>query len=164
MESNYRIYSLLDSLNKKFGPHDFGRLCQILLTITFKTMGYKISLSQLSGRPDMIVVKGDKGFCIEVKAPTCNKVTLKKEDIDGVCNQGYSPIICINTYPDIRPKWLSIDANKLESGTYRSSSLERYKINELQEEINITFPLILEKYHENSLNGVDCLRRILDEL
>lgn len=164
MESNYRIYSLLDSLNKKFGPHDFGRLCQILLAITFKTMGYKKSLFQLSGRPDMIFVKQDIGFCIEVKAPTCNQVTLKKEDIDGVCNQGYPPIICVNTYPDIKPRWLFLNAKKLKSGTYRSSSLERYNIKDMQEEINNTFLLILEKYHENALNGVDCLRRILDEI
>lgn len=163
MESNYRVYSLLDSLNKKFGPHDFGRLCQVLLAIAFKTAGYKISLFQLSGRPDMIVVKEDKGFCIEVKAPTCNQVTLKKEDIDGVCNQGYSPIICINTYPEVKPKWIFLDAHKLKPGTFRSTSLEKYNSG-IPEDINNTFSLILEKYHENSLNGVDCLRRILDEI
>lgn len=163
MESNYRIYSLLDSLNKKFGPHDFGRLCQILLAITFKTMGYKVSPFQLSGRPDMVVVKEDKGFCIEVKAPTCNQVTLKKEDIEGVCNQGYLPIICINTYPEVKPKWIFLDANKIKHGTYRSTSLEKYNIKDIQAEINNTFSLILEKYHENGLNGVDCLRRILEE-
>ncbi len=163
MESSYRTYSLLDSLNKKFGPHDFGRICQIFLAITFKAMGYNLSLFQLSGRPDMIVVKS-KGFCIEVKAPTCNQVTLKKEDIEGVCNQGYLPIICINTYPEVKPKWIFLDANKIKPGIFRSTNLEKYNIKEVQDEINSTFLLILEKYHENSLKGVSCLRRVLDEL
>ena len=164
MEGSYRVYSLLDSINKKFGPHDFGRLCQIFLGVTFKNMGYTISLFQLSGRPDMIIVKNNNGFCIEVKAPTCTEVTLKKEDIDGVRNQGYPPVICVNTYPEVKPIWLFLDANRMKAGTFRSSSLEKYHLKQIQDEINRVFPKILEKYHENSLNGVDSLRRILDEL
>lgn len=164
MEGNYRVYSLLDSINRKNGPHDFGRLCQILLGITFKEMNFNISIFQLSGRPDLIIVRRDIGFCVEVKAPTCTEVTIKKEDIDGVCNQHYQPIICINTYPEVKPKWIFLDATKLKSGTFRSSSLKVYSIKEMEEEINTTFPGILEKYYENSLNGVDCLRRAFDEM
>ncbi len=163
MDGGYRLYSLLDETNKKFGPHDFGRLCQILLAITFRHMGYKISLFQLSGRPDIIVVKNNAGFCIEVKAPTCNEVTIKKEDILGVCNQGYPPALCVNTYPEVKPKWLFLDANKLKSGTFRSSSLERYNVKEIQDEINKTFPKVIEKYQEHILNGTNCIRRIAEE-
>ena len=159
--TSYRIYHLLERLLQKHGPSEFGRICQILLGLTLKEMGFKICLFQLAGRPDIVVLRENEGYALEVKAQTGNEVIIKEEDLKGVVDSGYQPILAILSYPEIETKWLTLDARSLRAGKFNKISLERHSIKTLEENINQKFLDVVEEYYENALAGGSNLRNIL---
>lgn len=152
----------MEELLQKHGPSEFGRICQILLGLTLKEMGFKICLFQLAGRPDIVVLRENEGYAFEVKAQIGTEVIIKEEDLKGVVDSGYQPILAILSYPEIETKWLILDARSLRAGKFNKISLERHSIRTLEENINKEFLDGIDKFYENALAGSSNLRNILD--
>lgn len=158
----YRTFTLLSELEKKHGASEFGRICQILLGLTFKELGFHVPICQLSGRPDMRAEKGRERYEIEIKAPVGNEITLKDDDLESVKVHGYKHIIATLTYPEPESKWIAVDADKLEAGKLPKSYLLLHSIKELEKQINRTFPEVIKKYFDSAIIGASNLKRMFD--
>lgn len=158
---SYRTYVLLEEIFKKHSLSNFGRICQVLLGLTFKDMGFDVPLCQLTGRPDIRATRGSEGYDVEVKAQTGCDAIIKENDIGGVIDSGHKAVIAILTFPDVETKWLMLDAEHLHAGKYNKISLERYSLESLETEVNETFLKTLERCHKYALVGAGCLKRLL---
>jgi len=158
----YRIFTLLDELEKKHGASEFGRICQIYLGITFKELGFQVPICQLSGRPDVRVEKNKERYEIEIKAPISNEISLKSDDLRGVKVHGYIHVIAVLLYPEPEPKWIAVNADKVKAGRYPKSYLFLYSIKPLERKINKVFPTVVKKYYYNALVGTSSLKRVFD--
>lgn len=150
----YRIFDLLEKLEKNFGASEFGRICQVFLAISLKKAGYKVR-SQLVARPDITARKNSEIYIIEAKAPVQEKVTIKKEDLEGIKDLGGKPVFAILLYPEVEPKWIILDAEKLHPGRFQKRYLKEISvgIESLEQEINKIFIEIVEEYYDYAVKG-----------
>jgi len=160
--SFYEAYIRLKDLETKHGPSEFGRVCQILLGITLKKLGFETPIFQLAGRPDIRAVKKSEDYVIEVKATVDRKVTIKEEDLEGIRKQKGIPILAILLYPEPESKWIILKAQLVSCGEIYKTSLHKYSIKPLENKINKTFLSILEKYYEYAMEGTSSIKRIFD--
>jgi len=159
----YEVYIHLKDLETKHGRSEFGRVCQILLGITLKKLGFKIPIFQLSGRPDIRAVKRPEDYVIEVKATVSKEVTIKEDDLKGVGNQRGIPILAILLYPDPDSKWILVKTESISCGRIYKNSLCKYSVKALENKINKPFLSILEKYYDYAMEGTSSIKRIFDE-
>lgn len=158
----YRTFSLLSELEKKHGASEFGRICQVLLGLTFKELGFHVPICQLSGRPDLRAEKGKERYEIEIKAPVGSEITLKEDDLESVKVHGYMHIIATLSYPEPESKWIAVDADKLKAGKFPKSYLLLHSIKRLERQINKVFPDVVKKYFDNASIGSSNLKRVFD--
>jgi len=162
MSSNFRTRVLLEDILKIYNPRGFGFICQLILGFTFIDLGFKILEFKLSGRPDMIVKKDTEVYAIEVKAPVENDVVFAKEDIEGVIETNYKPLLAILSYPEADVKWIIIDAKLMRPGKFNKISLERYSIKQIENDVSNAFPCTFEKYYEIAKSyGIKNLHNVL---
>lgn len=157
----YSTFSTLKRLEEKYGPRGFGRVCQVLLGLTFKELNFIVSLFQQVGRPDIIAIRGHDKYAIEVKTAIADMITIKEKDLNGIKSSGHYPVLAVLLYPSAEPKWLMVDAKKMHEGRFYKVELEQYSIKFLGKEINITFPIVVKKYYEIAENSISALRQMV---
>jgi len=161
----YQASVLLEELLAKHGPSEFGRVCQLLLGLTLKELGFEVPYCQLSGRPDVVAMKGPKGYRIEAKAYTGFEVTIDDKDLEGVNDaSGYQPVIAVLSYPEVETKWIMADARYLHAGRFDKTSLEERSIKLLEREVNKKFGSVVEKYHNEAIKGSRSLKRAFNSI
>ncbi len=158
----YRIYGIINGLERRHTASDLGRICQCLLALTFKERDFRISNFQLSGRPDFCAQRGTESYALEVKSPTTAEVLLKEEDLSGISQLGMIPIIAVLTYPELECRWILADAEAIPAKKMPKTYLKKFSKLRLESEINASFLQILEKYKDYANVGVDSLREILE--
>jgi hypothetical protein len=151
-----KLYSRLEKLWEKHGPHEFGKICQILLGFCLIQQNFRIPTFQLSGRPDIIAMKNDDIIAFEVKTQSGPDATIKPDDLDGVKGSKQS-IIAVLSYPDLDCTWVLANANNIKAGKWPVSFLRQYSIVSLQKELNEAFPMILERYFTTAFLGTEVL-------
>ncbi len=158
----YKTYTLLNELEEKHGPSEFGRVCQILLGLTFKELGFHVPICQLSGRTDIRAEKDKQRYEIEIKAPVGNEITLKEDDLESVKVHGYAHIIATLSYPEPDSRWIALDADRLKPGRFPKSYLLPHSVKGLERQINRAFPEVLKKYYDNAFVSASNLKRVFD--
>jgi len=159
----YQASILLEELLEKHGATEFGRVCQLLLGLTLKELGFKVPYCQLSGRPDIVAMKGVKGYRLEAKAYTGFEVTITSKDLEGVNDDsGHQPIIAVLSFPEVESRWMMLDARHLHPGRFGKTFLEHLSIKPLEREVNKRFSSVVEKYYSEAINGSRSLKRAFD--
>lgn len=155
-------WAILDELNRKHNPSEFGRINQALLSVAFQMAGFDVSHYQGTGRPDFIADRGQEGYAVEVKAPTSERAALQKEDITGVEKLGRKPILAIISYPLLDAGWLFIETKKLSARVYNKSELGRLSMRNLNEEIAPAFLKALEENKDKAIIGSSALQSMVE--
>lgn len=146
---NYEVYEQLGKIRKKHGPQEFGRLCQLLLELTFREIGFRTRGRPVE-RPDISAERGPESYAIEVKAPSGTLVSIGQEDLDGLRdfeNKGINPVVAVLAFIS-NPTWLLLNARKLKPGRHNITALRLYSSAELCQEIDEAFPIVLSKYFD----------------
>lgn len=165
MDNNYikyKTYAKLNDLSKIHNPSDFGRVNQALLSIAFQKSRFLVSHYQGTGRPDFIADGNGESYALEVKAPISSKVSLTKDDIEGVRLQGHKGIMAILNYPNPESRWLFIEADKLLPKVYEKNSIERFSIIDLENQISPHFLSAIEENWEKAMSGAPALQSMVE--
>jgi Holliday junction resolvase len=144
---NYEVFRQLEKIRKKHGPQEFGRICQVLLELTFQEIGFRTRGRSVE-RPDISAERGPESYAIEVKAPSGTSVSIDENDLDGLKdfeNKGINPAIAVLAFRP-NPAWLLLNARKLRPGKHNVTALRLYSLAELEKEIDNAFPGILSRY------------------
>jgi Holliday junction resolvase len=150
---SFDSYYRLDKILKKRGDKSFGKICQYLLEICFRELGYS-TRGRAVERPDIVAEKETKGYAIECKYQKGNDIALTQRDLDGVLDfksSNYTPIIAF-IWMDINANWVLVDADKLIPKKYKKMELKIYNIKELSDEVNYIFPKVLDDNFELAIN------------
>ena len=149
---NYEIYQQLERIHKKQGPQEFGRICQVLLEITFREIGFRTRGRPVE-RPDISAERGAESYAIEVKAPSGTSISIDQSDLDGLKdfeNKGIDPVVAVLSFTT-NPSWLLLNARRLKPGKYNHTALRLYSHIPLQQEIERAFPNVVDKYIDVAL-------------
>lgn len=158
---SHRLYLLLHDLQRALGATEFGRVSQILLCEAFRNLHFNVLICQLSGRPDIRAQKGREKYEIEVKTSLNENILIKLSDLKGVQASGYRRIIAVLTYPATDPKWLVLDADKLEPGRYAKATFSESSLYKLDSRINRSFVEVVHQHYESAVEGSSKLRNAL---
>ncbi|MDA2912540.1 hypothetical protein MYX77_01020 [Acidobacteriia bacterium AH_259_A11_L15] len=146
---NYEVYEQLQKIRKKHGPQEFGRICQVLLELTFREVGFRTRGRPVE-RPDISAERGPDSYAVEVKAPSGTSISIDRDDLDGLKdfeNKGINPVIAVLAFTS-NPSWLLLNARKLKPGKHNITALRLYSLSELGQEIDRAFPHVLTKYFD----------------
>jgi len=158
-----RAWAEVNDLAKALDSSEFGRVCQCLLALGFKEIGYRVSHFQYVGRPDFIIERSNEGYSVEVKAPLGNKVIIKPEDLLGIEGLGHNPIVAALTYPELATRWLIIAAARLTPRKYSKSELTRFSNSIIEKEVSNAFGKVLVKFKERAVTRTSILRELLED-
>lgn len=143
---NYEVFLQLEKIKKKHGPQEFGRICQALLELTFREIGFKTRGRQVE-RPDISAERGPEGYAIEAKVPSGTSISVSKDDLGGLKdfeNKGINPVIAVLDFRS-NPSWILVNARRLKPGKHNITALRLYSLDDLERVVDQTFPVILEK-------------------
>lgn len=132
------IYENLFKLHKKYGPQEFGKLCQKFLAIGFRMAGYNHIVERGVQGVD-VDVAGESGqkYTIEVKTTTTRHINFGEKDVDGLLNRkkdGYLPVLAVLRL-DRFSTWIFAKADTIKSGSLFISTLRPYRLGELEDSI-----------------------------
>ena len=149
---NYEVYQQLQKIKKKHGPQEFGRICQVLLELTFREVGFKTRGRPVE-RPDISAERGPDSYAIEVKAPSGTSISIDQRALNGLKdfeNKGINPVIAVLAFTS-NPNWLLLNARKVKPGKHNITALRLYSLTELQHEIDQAFPETLAKHFDTAM-------------
>jgi hypothetical protein len=159
-----RVYSQLEKLWEKHGPPEFGKICQILLGFCLIQLNFRIQIFQLSGRPDIVALRGKEKFAFEVKTQSASEATIKPEDLQGVREYSEQAIIAVLSYPDLDCSWVVTNADEIRPGKWPISFLKQHSILPLEKELDEIFPEMLEEYSPAADLGTTVLHEKFNEV
>lgn len=161
---SYSTHEQLTTLRERHGPQEFGRICQALLERVLKNeLNYEVRIRKVE-RPDIQAVLGERKMNIEVKAQDRPEFSITQRDLDGVntkVDSDFTPVIAVLDF-GLAPKWLLLDAEHLRPGTYSKVAAQIHTLEDVSEEVNAAFPLILDRFYQNALKGGSAAIRLLD--
>ena len=136
---------------------EFGKVCQCLLAISFKKIGYSVSHFQFVGRPDFVVESASENLAVEAKSSLARSIVIKKEDISGIVGLGHTPVVAVLTYPELSTRWLIIESTELSPRTYPKSELAAISDRKMEIEVSGAFQTILPRCRQKSCQGASQL-------
>lgn len=149
-------YERLKALYSKYGPREFGKLCQKFLAIAFQKAGYSCVAESERGVQGVDigeVEKGDEKYSIEVKTTVTNYINYDKKDEEGLRykkEKGYQPILAVlqlNRFSD----WFFAKADELRAGSLYIDSLRIHRMRELEKVISPYFDETIKQHYERAL-------------
>lgn len=157
-------YERLKRLHGKYGPKEFGKLCQKLLAISFKMAGYTHIVERGVQGVDVDAAEenGDK-FAMEVKTTVTRSISFGQKDADGLQKRkedNYQPLIAVlrlNRFSS----WIFAKADAIKPGTKYIDSLRVYRLNKLEERIEPFFDEVIKEHHEGAMREG---QKYLDEI
>ena len=156
-----RTWAEVNDLALSLSWSEFGKVCQCLLAIAFKSVGYSVSHFQFVGRPDFVAERLTDNFSVEAKSSLGRSVVIKREDISGIRGLGHVPVLAILTYPDLSTRWLIVEATKLSARTYAKTELAAFSRQPIDGEISGAFCSVLPMYKRRAVEGASQLAGIL---
>lgn len=150
---NYEVFRQLEKIRKKHGPQEFGRICQVLLELAFREVGFKTRGRPVE-RPDISAERGPDSYAIEVKASSGTSISIDQDDLDGLKdfeNKGINPVVAVLAFTS-NPSWLLLNARKLNPGKHNIAALRLYSLTALEQEIEGAFPNVLSKHFEMTMS------------
>lgn len=147
-------YERLKGLYDKYGPQEFGKLCQKFLAIAFKIAKYPHIVERGVQGVDVDAAgeSGDK-YAIEVKTTVKKSINFEQKDVDGLQKRredGYQPVLAIlrlNRFSD----WIFVQADKIKAGSIYIDSLRVYRLHKLEECICLLFDEAIKEYSDGTM-------------
>jgi len=129
------VYERLKELHDKYGPQEFGKLCQKFLAIGFRLAGYShiVERGVQGVDVDAAEEKGEK-YSIEVKTTTKKSVNFEQKDVDGLQKRkkdGYQAVLAVLRL-DRFSDWIFAKADRIKPGSLFIDSLRPYRLHELE--------------------------------
>ena len=157
-------YERLKTLHVKYGPKEFGKLCQKFLAISFKMAGYTHIVERGVQGVDVDAAEqnGDK-FAIEVKTTVTRSISFGQKDADGLQKRkedDYQPLIAVlrlNRFSN----WIFARADVMKPGNKYIDSLRVYRSNKLEERIEPFFDEVIKEHYEGAMREG---QKYLDEI
>jgi Holliday junction resolvase len=158
---NAEVYVKLRKLKRKYGSHEFGRICQALLELTLRRLGFDTRGRPVE-RPDITCERGEERYAIECKTTEGPRVKFTERDVEGVLEfQSTGKIVPCFAVLAIEPhsEWVIANGLSLKPQTYDRIALKARELTELSQEVNLSFPQILEDYFDLAMSrGSEGLR------
>jgi len=132
------IYEQLKKLHDRYGPQEFGKLCQKFLAIGFQLAGYDHIVERGVQGVD-VDAAGEKGekYTIEVKTTVKKSVNFEQKDVDGLQKKkvdGYLGVLAVLRL-DRFANWVFAKVETIKPGSLVIDSLRPYRLSELEREI-----------------------------
>jgi len=158
------IYERLKKLHDKYGPQEFGKLCQKFLAIGFRMAGYSHVVERGVQGVDVDAAgeKGDK-YTIEVKTTLKKSVNFEQKDVDGLQKKkvdGYLGVLAVLRL-DRFANWVFAKAETIKPGSMVIDSLRPYRLSELERCI---CPFIDEAINQHFKGTMREAQRYLDNV
>lgn len=141
---SFDSYPMLARLSDKYGPQEFGRICQALLELTLRRSDFSTRGRPVE-RPDITAERLNERYAIEAKVPVGARVELTRRDLDGLfefATVGVVPIVAV-LLVEPNPQWIMALARNLRPGRYNKVVLSAYDHPPLSQTVNGLFPTIL---------------------
>lgn len=158
------VYDRLKKLHEKYGPQEFGKLCQKFLAIGFRMGGYTHIVERGVQGVDVDAAReeGEK-YTVEVKTTVAQSVNFEQKDADGLQKRkedGYQPVLAVLRL-DRFSNWIFAKADEIHSGSLFIGSLRPYRLLELEKNI---CPLFDEAVTEHFDGAMREAQRYLDDI
>lgn len=163
----YDTYENIKKLHDKYGSKQFGKICQKMLAIAFKTGGFEHVVEREVQGVDIDAAGEGRGrYTIEVKTSAGKAVPLEQKDVECLKDRqrdGYQRVLAalqISRFGD----WIFARADTLEAGDHEFSKLRAYRIRDLEALIGPLFEQVVEEHAQGALKGAQSyLNRVLGE-
>jgi len=160
-------YERLKCLHDKYGPQEFGKICQKLLAIAFQMAGYNHIVERGVQGVD-VDAGGESGekYAIEIKTTITKSVNFEQKDVEGLQKRkadGYQPILAVLRLERFSD-WIFAKADIIRRGSIYIDSLRVYRLRELQKRICPFFDKVIKEYFEGARQeGQRYLNNILQQ-
>jgi Holliday junction resolvase len=161
------IYERLKNLHDKYGPQEFGKLCQKLLAIGFRMAGYSHIVERGVQGVD-VDAAGENGekYSIEVKTTVGQSLNFEQKDVDGLQKRkedGYETVLAVLRL-DRFSNWIFAKADTIKSRRLLIDSLRPHRLGDLEERICPCIDeAINEHFDETMLGGQKYLDHVLKQ-
>ncbi len=159
----FQTWAELNDLSRSLDWSEFGKVCQCLLAIAFKSLGYSVSHFQFIGRPDFVAEKPPSNLSVEAKSSLGRSVVIKRQDILGIEGLGHTPVVAVLTYPDLTTRWLIVETCELSARTYSKTELTAFSRQTVEQEVSEAFSSIISLHKTRALQGASRLAAIVRE-
>lgn len=158
------IYELLKKLHNKYGPQEFGKLCQKFLAISFQMAGYSHIVERGVQGVDIDAAGGNgEKYAVEVKTTVTKSVNFEQKDVDGLQKRkedGYQSILAVLPL-DRFSDWIFAKADTIKSGILYIDSLRVYRSRELERCICSRFDKAVKEHFDGTIREA---QRYLDNI
>jgi hypothetical protein len=160
-------YEWLNLLYDRYGPREFGKLCQKLLAISYRRAGFIHVVERGVQGVDVDAAGGQARFATEVKTTINGAVVFQAKDAAGLNARradGYLPLLGVLRLSPLSD-WLLTDAEHLAPGRLAIDSLRPYRRHDLEGDLRPLFAEVVDQHAESALAGAQAyLDRILCQL
>lgn len=157
---SFDSYSRLLELHRKHGPQEFGRICQALLEMSLRRVGFKTRGRPVE-RPDISAERNEEKYAIEAKAPVGTDVSITERDLTGLCEfatAGVVPVVAVLVVEPM-PRWILANGENLKPRVYNKLVLAAFDFKSLSAEVNTVFSGVLADHFDLAIGrGSEGLR------
>lgn len=160
-------YEWLMPLRGRYGPREFGKLCQKLLAITFLRAGFAHVVERGVQGVDVDAADGNVKYSTEVKTTVNDAIIFQRKDVAGLkarkCD-GYQPLLAALRLSPLSD-WLLADADYLEVGIIQLDHLRTHRRKDLEQDLRPLFAVVVDEHASHALAGAQAyLDKILRHL
>jgi hypothetical protein len=148
-------YEWLSLLYARYGPREFGKLCQKLLAITYRRAGFVHVVERGVQGVDVDAAEGQTKYATEVKTTVHGAIVFQAKDVTGLAGRradGYLPLLGVLRLSPLSD-WLLADAEQLQAGRLPLDKLRPYRRHDLENHIRPLFAVVVEQHAETALAG-----------
>lgn len=158
-------YERLKKLHKKYGPQEFGKICQKFLAISFQMAGYT-HIEERGVQGVDVDAAGEnrrEKYAIEVKTTLRNSINFEHKDVEGLQKRkedGYQSILSVlrlNRFSD----WIFAKADTIKAGSLYIDSIRVYRLHELENSIRPCFDKTVKEHFDGTMREA---QRYLDNV
>lgn len=160
-------YELLKKLHDKYGPREFGKLCQKFLAIAFQMAGYTHVVERgVQGVDVDAASESGERYAIEVKTTKDKYINFAQKDADGLQKRkkdGYQPVLAVLRI-DRFSDWIFAKADTIKPGSLYINFLRAYRLQDLEQRICPQFDRAIEEHFKGTFQeGQKYLDNILQK-
>jgi hypothetical protein len=142
-------------LHDRFGPREFGKLCQKFLAITYRRAGFTHVVERGVQGVDVDAAGGQTKYATEVKTTINAAIVFHAKDVAGLTARradGYLPLLGVLRVSPLSD-WLLADAEHLAPGRLAIDKLRPYRLHDLEDHLRPLFAEVVEQHAETALAG-----------
>lgn len=134
---------------------EFGKLCQKMLALAFRSAGYTIMQERGVQGVDIDVAGATDRFSIEAKTTDREAVAFERKDAEGLAvrrRDGYQPVLAvlqIKLFAD----WMFVKADRLVPGQLAVEGLRAHRMRDLEDLVAPRFDPIVEAHTSRAMAG-----------